>query len=57
LIERFSRPGDGEELPWHDQIRRVVEQNGGDVLPAQMYDQLREILELRPSYSIVRSEP
>ena len=56
-IERFSRRGDGEELPWHDQIRQVVGQNGGEALLSQMYDQLHEVLELRPSYRVVPSHP
>jgi AAA domain len=54
-IARFDRRRD--DTPWEQHNRRLVARQGGAVLLAAMYDQLLEILELRPSAVIVHSEP
>ncbi len=54
-IERFSQRGLGEDLPWHDQVRHLVELNGGTALLVEMYERLCGVLQSRPSYAVVPS--
>ena len=54
-VERFFRRGAGEQDPWHDQVRRVVEQQGGPTALATMYDQLGEVLAARPDAEVLTS--
>lgn len=54
-IARFERRGD--DSAWGEHNRRLVALQGGPKMLAAMYDRLLEILQLRPSAVIVRSEP
>jgi hypothetical protein len=54
-IARFDRRSD--DSLWGRHNREVVALQGGPVMLAAMYDRLLEILELRPSAVVVRSEP
>jgi len=54
-IARFDRRRD--DSAWGEHNRRLVALQGGPVMLAAMYDQLVEILQLRPSAVVVRSEP
>jgi predicted kinase len=54
-IARFDRRRD--DSAWGRHNRRLVALQGGPVMLAAMYDQLMEILQLRPSAVVVRSEP
>lgn len=54
-VARFGRRRD--DSPWGAHNRRLVEARGGPVLLAALYDRLVEVLELRPSVVVVRSEP
>ena len=54
-IARFVRRKD--DSAWGEHNRRLVELQGGSAMLAAMYDQLMDIVELRPSAVVVRSEP
>lgn len=54
-VERFSRRGERDELPWHRQVVEVVEQGGGSKLLAAMHDRLSEIVRARPQLLVVPS--
>ena len=54
-VARFGRRRD--DSPWGAHNRRLVEARGAPVLLAALYDRLVEVLELRPSVVVVRSEP
>ena len=54
-IARFDRRRD--DSAWGEHNRRLVALRGGPVMLAAMYDRLLEILQLRPSAVVVRSEP
>lgn len=53
-IARFDRRTDDSE--WGERNRRLVALHGGPLMLASMYDRLLEILQLRPSAVVVRSE-
>lgn len=54
-IARFDRRTD--DSAWGEHNRRLVALQGGPAMLAAMYDALLEVLELRPSAVVVRSEP
>jgi hypothetical protein len=54
-IDRFDRRQD--DSAWGVHNRRLVELWGGPVMLADLYDQLVEILPLRPGAAVVHSEP
>lgn len=54
VVARFDRREDDSE--WGRHNRRLVSDGGGPMLLAAMYDRLMEILPLRPSAVIVRSQ-
>ena len=54
-VERFVRRGVADPDPWHDQVREVVAEMGGDAYLGEMHDALTEVLAARPSYVVVRS--
>jgi hypothetical protein len=54
-IARFDRRRD--DSAWGEHNRRLVALQGGPALLAAMYDRLSEILQLRSSAVVVRSEP
>jgi predicted ABC-type ATPase len=54
-LERFNHRGAGGALPWHRQVREIVEGSGGQTLLARMYDQLTEVLAARPDATVVPS--
>lgn len=54
-VERFDDRGAGEDLPWHGQVKEIVEQNGGKRLLETLYDDLVRGLHERPSASVILS--
>jgi predicted kinase len=54
-IARFDHRRD--DSPWGKHNRRLVALQGGSAMLASMYDQLLEILQLRPSAAVVHSKP
>lgn len=48
-IARFAHRGAEEDVPWHGQIKAIVEQGGGTQLLESMYDGLASGLPTRPS--------
>lgn len=56
-LERFDRRGQDDDLPWHRQVRDIVERSGGRTLLAEMHDQLTVVLAARPSATVIASEP
>lgn len=54
-IERFDRRGQDGQLPWHGQVRQIVEDLGGPVFLAAMYDQLTAVVAARPNARVVPS--
>jgi hypothetical protein len=54
-VERFDSRGSGEEVPWHGQIKAIVEQSGGSRLLESMYDDLMRGLRARRSASVIHS--
>ena len=54
-IARFERRRD--DSAWDKHNRRLVALEGGPVMLAAMYNRLLEVLRLRPSAVVVRSEP
>ena len=55
-IERFSIRGEGSDLPWHADVRQVVEENGGIELLARMYDDLTAVMTERPHVRVVHTQ-
>jgi predicted kinase len=54
-VERFEDRGAGEDVPWHEQIKAIVEQGGGSQLLESLYDDLVRGLRQRPSASVIHS--
>lgn len=54
-LERFARRSEGDDLPWHRQVRRIVADGGGPAMLAEMHDRLTEVLRARPAATVVRS--
>lgn len=54
-IERFDRRGQDGQLLWHRQVQQIVENLGGPVFLADMYDQLTAVVEARPNARVVPS--
>ena len=55
-VARFDRRGaDDDDDPWHEQVREVVLEMGGDDYLRDMYDALAGVLAERSSYVVVRS--
>lgn len=54
-VERFYRRGTGEDDPWHDEVTRVVEAEGGRAALVAMYDRLTEVVAGRPGAVVVDS--
>ena len=54
-VERFDGRGSGEEVPWHGQIKAIVEHGGGSHLLESMYDDLVRGLRARRSASVIHS--
>lgn len=54
-VERFEGRGAGEDVPWHEQIKAIVEQGGGSRLLESLYDDLVLGLQTRPSASVIHS--
>lgn len=53
-IWRFQRRQD--DSPWGVHNRELVAQHGGSAMLAAMYDQLMDVVALRPSAVVIRSE-
>lgn len=56
-IARFSHRGEGDDDPWHGQVRDLVDRTGGAQLLADMHDQLTAVLRERPQVTLLPSEP
>jgi hypothetical protein len=54
-IERFDRRGRDDDDPWVRHHHRLVGQRGGTVLLGTMYDDLLEVVRLRPGTVVVPS--
>ncbi|MET4059823.1 putative kinase [Arthrobacter sp. UYP6] len=54
-LTRFTNRGSDENLPWHDQVRKIVDQGGGPLLLEAMYDALVAGLSRRPSATLIHS--
>jgi predicted kinase len=54
-VDRFARRGADGELPWHRQVRDIVERSGGPELLARMHDQLTEVIAARPATVVLPS--
>jgi predicted kinase len=55
-IERFARRAQESDDPWIRHHHRLVELNGGSVVLGTMYDNLMEVVRLRPGTVVVPSE-
>jgi hypothetical protein len=54
-IARFGRRGQETDDPWIHHFQRVVELEGGPVLLGTMYDDLQQVIRLRPNAIVVPS--
>lgn len=54
-VSRFYRRGDGESDEWHEQVRAIVETNGGDTVLAGYHDGLTALCARRPATVVVTS--
>lgn len=54
--DRFTTRGDDAEKPWHREVQEIVRESGGVEHLAELYDQLVEVIRLRPSAVVVTSE-
>ncbi|GAA2349990.1 AAA family ATPase [Dactylosporangium salmoneum] len=54
-IERFNRRAQGSDDPWIRHHHRLVELGGGPVVLGTMYDNLTEVVRLRPGAVVVPS--
>ena len=54
-VARFGNRGAGEDIPWHGQIKAIVEQGGGSQLLESLYDGLTGGLQKRPSATLIHS--
>lgn len=52
-LRRFAQRGEHDELPWHRYIVEFVHRSGGETLLSQMYDQLSEVIRIRPSARVL----
>ncbi|TDD44246.1 hypothetical protein E1288_24255 [Saccharopolyspora elongata] len=53
-VERFARRGEDDD-PWHRLVKEIVDREGGPSRLAAMYDQLADVLSLRPAAIVVTS--
>ena len=54
-VARFHRRGSDDADPWHDQVRRIVADQGGDEQLVRSYRALQDVLDQRPDAVEVRS--
>lgn len=54
-IERFDARGTADDLPWHDDVKELVERAGGRAFLAEMYEQLTDVLEERSGSIVIPS--
>ncbi|MBT2532956.1 AAA family ATPase [Arthrobacter sp. ISL-48] len=54
-VARFEDRGAGEDVPWHGQIKAIVEQGGGSQLLESMYDGLVGGLRKRQAATVIHS--
>lgn len=54
-VARFASRGAGEDVPWHGQIKAIVEQGGGSQLLESLYDDLVGGLRKRPAATLIHS--
>ena len=55
VIARFHRRGAGGVDAWHDHVRRIVAEQGGDDALRRTHERLLELLALRPQIEVVES--
>ncbi|MFJ7751368.1 AAA family ATPase [Arthrobacter sp. NPDC097144] len=54
-LGRFAGRGTGNDDPWHDTVRNIVDQGGGTLLLEFLYDNLVDGLAERPEATVIRS--
>jgi predicted kinase len=54
-VARFYRRGEEDDDPWHDEVRAIVEREGGPTHLGAMYDALVEVAAARPGCVTVSS--
>jgi predicted kinase len=54
-VERFNRRAEDSDDPWIRHHHRLIELDGGPVVLETMYDNLIEVMRLRPRTVVVRS--
>ncbi|WP_427175218.1 AAA family ATPase [Arthrobacter sp. 92] len=54
-VARFADRGAGQDVPWHGQIKAIVEHGGGVQLLESMYDGLVGGLRTRPAATLIHS--
>lgn len=52
-LARFAGRGIGSDDPWHDTVRKIVDQGGGSLLLESLYDALIEGLCNRPEATVI----
>ncbi|MGH3413495.1 MAG: AAA family ATPase [Marmoricola sp.] len=55
VVRRFRRRGYADPDPWHDQVRAIVDDEGGDSRLLECYDALMRLRERRSDTMVVRS--
>lgn len=55
VVARFARRGSGTPDPWHDQVRAIVADQGGDDELRRCHARLQDLLVLRPGARVVDS--
>lgn len=56
-VARFEARGVGDDVPWHAQIKAIVEQGGGSQLLESKYDRMVGGLRRRPAATLIHSGP
>ena len=56
-VDRFARRGADAEDPWHEQVKAIVEREGGAPHLGRMHDRLVEVIRRRPAVTVLASEP
>lgn len=54
-VDRFYRRGTDDPDPWHDEVRRIVEADGGRAALEAMYDRLTDAVATRPQTVVIDS--
>ena len=55
-LDRFSRRGEGQSLPSSGHVLELAKRYGGSDAGAEMYDRLIDVLQHRPTATVIRSD-